>query len=89
VKKSLFLVLVTAISLALLFTGNIIEDEHYAFDMLSGVMASSGVDVEGFHLEGWAVVRNIGTARSVWEKGILRVCLAISVFPVPYGLLQD
>jgi hypothetical protein len=71
VKKSLFLVLVTAISLALLFTGNIIEDEHYAFDMLSGVMASSGVDVEGFHLEGWAVVRNIGTARSVWEKGML------------------
>jgi hypothetical protein len=36
VKKSLFLVLVTAISLALLFTGNIIEDEHYAFDMPSG-----------------------------------------------------
>lgn len=71
VKKVLFLMLVTGISLALLFTGNIIGDEHYAFAALSDVMASSGVDVEGFHLEGWAVIRDTGAPSSVWEKRML------------------
>ncbi len=65
------LLLFSGTILALLFTGNVNENEHHEFAALSSVMASGGVDVEGFHLEGWAVVRDTGTPSSFWDKNML------------------
>lgn len=67
-KRVLILLLLAGTLLTLVFTGITCEDEPLAFDTISALMTSGGVQVEGYHLEGWAVIRDPGEPASIWRE---------------------
>ncbi|HHV34211.1 MAG TPA: hypothetical protein GXX59_01325 [Syntrophomonadaceae bacterium] len=68
-KRMLIPLLIVGILLALVFTGKTYQGEPAVFDTLSALMTSGMVEVEGYHLEGWAVVRDTaGEPASIWGK---------------------
>ena len=67
-KRMLIPLLIVGILLTLVFTGKTYQGEPAAFDTLSALMTSGMVEVEGYHLEGWAVVRDTGEPATIWGK---------------------
>lgn len=68
VKKTVIPLLFLSAVLVLLFLGKTSAIEPLVIDKMSMLMTAGGVQVEGYYLEGWALLRESGEPAEVWEK---------------------
>jgi hypothetical protein len=68
VKKTAIPLFLLGAVLALLIFGGISGKEPLVLDKMSVLMTAGGVQVEGYYLEGWALLRESGEPAEVWEK---------------------
>jgi hypothetical protein len=66
VKKTVIPLLFLSAVLVLLFLGKTSAIEPLVIDKMSMLMTAGGVQVEGYYLEGWALLRESGEPAEVW-----------------------
>lgn len=84
-KRALLLIILFGTILAVVTPG-----ERLTIAELSSLLVEGGVQVEGYELEGWSVLRSPGTPATVWEKTGLEETLGITggqkeTFPTSWG----
>ena len=68
VKKTLFTLFLLGVVLVLLIFGKTSVKESLVLDKMTFLMTAGGVQVEGYYLEGWAILQDPAKPAEVWEE---------------------
>lgn len=77
-KRVLALIIVLGVALALLLSAGKGNQATLTPVDLSSVLASGGVQVEGYELEGWAISKDPGAPSTVWKQTGLEKALGLA-----------